>query len=281
MVCTHLPRQLVAIVACFSVLALQSDGAYVYGQPLHLGYDRHLENPTSADTVSFESLNGLSADGGISWDVAGRGLQSPDAPLHSSLLSSSSSSIRNDKTLSPRNRLQTIERPPLPSLYIPERYMVPPEENFLRELILHSAASAETRGTGGGGGGLWKKLVASSDYILPETNADQVDLKLPTVDSTADKDWLYQENSPLYLKPKRMYQHFPQQLQRGLFQSYEMRGDDSLTKPRMPASKKWWGGRPRPRGQMDRRASQSKHYDCLKSCIKEGKLHPIQCHTLC
>ncbi|XP_064102080.1 uncharacterized protein LOC135212506 isoform X2 [Macrobrachium nipponense] len=253
MVCTHLPRQLVAIVACFSVLALQSD------------------------TVSFESLNGLPADGGISWDVAGRGLQSSDAPLHSSLL-------RNDKNLSPRNRLQTIERPPLPSLYIPERYsLVPPEENFLRELILHSAASAETRGTGGGGGGgLWKKLVASSDYILPETNADQVDLKLPTVDSTADKDWLYQENSPLYLKPKRMYQHFPQQLQRGLFQSYEMRGgDDSLTKPRMPASKKWWGGRPRPRGQMDRRASQSKHYDCLKSCIKEGKLHPIQCHTLC
>lgn len=43
--------------------------------------------------------------------------------------------------------------------------------------------------------------------------------------------------------------------------------------------KRWWGGRRQ--GQVDRRASQTKHYDCLKSCIKEGKLHPIQCHTLC
>ncbi|XP_068205473.1 uncharacterized protein [Palaemon carinicauda] len=269
MVWSYMSRQLVAIVACFSLLTLQSDGAYVYGQPRHLGYDRHLETPSSADTVSFESLNDLTKDGGISWDVAGR-TQGSDT-LHPSLLSSS----RNNKKLSASNNLQTIERP-LPSLDIPERYMVPPEENFLKELILHSAASAETRGTGG----LWKKLT-SSDYTLSDYISDQNESKFPTVDSTLTKYWLYQENSPLYLKPKRVYQHLPQQLQKGLVQPNYKRGDGTLTETKVAASKKWWGGRPRPRGQMDRRASQSKHYDCLKSCIKEGKLHPIQCHTLC
>ncbi|CAL4119020.1 unnamed protein product, partial [Meganyctiphanes norvegica] len=51
--------------------------------------------------------------------------------------------------------------------------------------------------------------------------------------------------------------------------------------PRLPAVKRWWGNTYRqPRGQKTRR-SQGKHYSCLKTCIQEGKLHPIQCHTLC
>lgn len=47
----------------------------------------------------------------------------------------------------------------------------------------------------------------------------------------------------------------------------------------------WWSNthhQPRQRRpKVDRRAPESNHYRCLKNCITEGKLHPIQCHTLC
>ncbi|KAF2368571.1 hypothetical protein FHG87_000674 [Trinorchestia longiramus] len=45
----------------------------------------------------------------------------------------------------------------------------------------------------------------------------------------------------------------------------------------------WWGNTnlQRHRPVVNRRAPESKHYSCIKNCIQGGKLHPIQCHTLC
>ncbi|XP_018013321.1 uncharacterized protein LOC108670362 [Hyalella azteca] len=47
--------------------------------------------------------------------------------------------------------------------------------------------------------------------------------------------------------------------------------------------KNWFGNNNhlRHRPVVNRRAPESKHYSCIKNCIQGGKLHPIQCHTLC
>ncbi|XP_076061457.1 uncharacterized protein LOC143037221 [Oratosquilla oratoria] len=49
--------------------------------------------------------------------------------------------------------------------------------------------------------------------------------------------------------------------------------------------KKWWGKSYRPQFKETRKNSynrkKSTHYACMKKCIAGGKLHPIQCHSLC
>ncbi|KAK8731173.1 hypothetical protein OTU49_007467, partial [Cherax quadricarinatus] len=187
-----------------------------------------------------------------------------------------------------------LGRPPQP--YLPERYiLLSPEESFLRELLLHSATPAESRPitdqkprdvtslaesrpiTG-------QKLrdvtsLAASRPITSQAShevtgfafpqeLDRMEFRLPSVDLARLKAWTQQQQ---HNKPKRLQQQ--PQLQ------HKQR---TLSVVGFPvAQKKWWGGGHHRRGEIARRASQNKHLDCLKSCIKQGTLHPIQCHTLC
>ncbi|KAG7175679.1 hypothetical protein Hamer_G025043 [Homarus americanus] len=110
-----------------------------------------------------------------------------------------------------------------------------------------------------------------TSYASPE-DLDQLEQKLPSLGPARLNDWVqHQQQLQLYTKQKRLSQLSQMQQQK---QRYMPMVGQKV------AQKRWWGGRPQ-RGQIDRRASQNKHLDCLKSCIKQGTLHPIQCHTLC
>ncbi|XP_069157439.1 uncharacterized protein [Procambarus clarkii] len=233
---------LLALVFCSALLSLPSDGATVYGLPRQLDYDTHLQDPVQ--------------EGAAMWD--GTGAREGGNSIFSS------NSVPSDSISSSSTSIRDLGRPP--QSYIPGRYtLLSPEESFLRELLLHSAAPNTRPITG-------QKFGDVTSLAFPE-ELDRMELRLPSLDLARLNVWAQQQQQhhQLYSKPKRVSP--PEQL-------HQKQRSLSVVGLKV-AEKKWWGGGHHRRGEIARRASQNKHLDCLKSCIKQGTLHPIQCHTLC
>ncbi|XP_042865961.1 uncharacterized protein LOC122249293 [Penaeus japonicus] len=242
-------RRLVVVAAYFSLLVLASDGASLYEYPQYMALDTQPADRVQAGTQTLAQLMGLPP----TVTNTKNGKEFHDAPV----MSDSS------------NRLVVPGGPPAvpPSAYVPQRYdVLSPEERYVRDFFLHPQSPA---GAADFGDGDIKGLNAILKGMYRQ------DPSTPARGSTRVNDWDVLQNLQQHMKPNRLSSPQLQQSQSRFFSS-----SVDVDEPRV-AVKRWWGGYHRPRQQKDRRASQSKHYDCLKSCIKEGKLHPIQCHTLC
>ncbi|XP_063615819.1 uncharacterized protein LOC134789006 [Penaeus indicus] len=237
-------------LAYFSFLVLASDGASLYEFPQYMAIDTQSSERVQAGTQTLAQLMGLPPTA----TATKPGQEFRGAPV----MSDSSNS-----------RLVVPGGPPAvpPAAYVPHRYAVlSPDDRYVRDFFLHAQSPAAA--------------VDFEDGDLKGLNAIlkglyRQDPSTAARGSTRGNDWDILQNLQPHMKPNRLSSPQLQQPQSRFFSS-----SVDADEPRV-AVKRWWGGYHRPRQQKDRRASQSKHYDCLKSCIKEGKLHPIQCHTLC
>lgn len=234
----------------FSLLVLASDGASLYEYPQYMAIDTQSSERVQAGTQTLAQLMGLPPTA-----------TKPGQDFHGAPVMSPSS---NSRLLVPG-----APPPDVPSAaYVPHRYAVlSPDDGSVGDYFLRAQSPAAA-------------AVDLEDGNLKGLSAILKDLyrQEPSTaarGSTRGNDWDILQNLQPHMKLNRMSSPQLQQSQSRFFSS-----SVDADEPRV-AVKRWWGGYHRPRQQKDRRASQSKHYDCLKSCIKEGKLHPIQCHTLC